>query len=263
LEYKAMTEETTVQSTSQADGEETQLDVNQSQESSASENGQESEAQETTGQKEEGKDPNGWAIKRIGELTRARHDAERKASDATGEAARYRALVEQMRQESGAEQGQLQQPAPQQPQDIDALVEQRATQKAQQEQIQARGKSVATVGETEFSDWGTAVQTLDALGISDSQVSSLLGMEDAHKVIYTLGKNPEEAARILSLPPVEQGRALERLALKAAQPAAKAVSKAPAPISPVDSNVSGEVDPAKMSMAEWAKWREKNAKTRF
>lgn len=257
-----MTEETTVQSTSQADGEETQLDVNQSQESSASENGKESEAQDQNGQKEEGKDPNGWAIKRIGELTRQRHDAERKASEASGEAARYRALVDQMRQESGSELVSKD-PVSQSPQDIETLVEQRATQKAQQEQIQARGKSVATVGETEFPDWGTAVQTLDALGINDSQVSALLGMEDAHKVIYTLGKNPEEAVRILSLPPVEQGRALERLALKAAQPAAKAVSKAPAPITPVDSNVSGEVDPAKMSMDEWAKWRAKTAKTRF
>lgn len=257
-----MTEETTVQSTSQADGEETQLDVNQSPESSTSENGQESEAQDQNGQKEEGKDPNGWAIKRIGELTRARHDAERKASDAAGEAARYRALVEQMQKESGSEPASKDL-APQSPQDIDALVEQRATQKAQQEQIQGRGKSVATVGETEFQDWGTAVQTLDALGISDSQVSAILGMEDAHKVIYTLGKNPEEAARILSLPPVQQGRELERLALKSSQPAAKAVSKAPAPITPVDSNVSGEVDPSKMSMEEWVKWREKTAKTRF
>lgn len=257
------TEETTVQSTSQ-EGEQTQQDVNQSPESSTSESGQETEGQEQASQSQEGKDPNGWAIKRIGELTRQRHDAERKADSAASEAARYRALVEQMRQESGVDQGQQQQPlAQQQPQDIEALVEQRATQKAQQEHIQARGKSVATTGETEFPDWGTAVQTLDALGINDSQVSVLLGMEDAHKVIYTLGKNPEEAVRILSLPPVEQGRALERLALKAAQPAAKAVSKAPAPITPVDSNVSGETDPAKMSMEQWAKWREKTAKTRF
>lgn len=257
-----MTEETAVQSTSQADGEETQLDVNESLESSASENGQEPDKQEQEGQQQEGKEPPAWALKRIGELTRQRHDAERKLSEASGEAARYRALVEQMRQESGVEQGQQQQ-TQQQPQDIEALVEQRATQKAQQEQIQARGRSVATVGETEFPDWGTAVQTLDAIGISDSQVSALLGMEDAHKVIYTLGKNPEEAARILSLPAVQQGRELERLALKAAQPAAKAVSNAPAPITPVDSNVSAEVDPSKMSMDEWVKWRNKNAKTVF
>jgi predicted RNase H-like nuclease (RuvC/YqgF family) len=262
LEYKAMTEETAVQSTSQADGEETQLDVNESQESSAGESGEEAESQEQTSQQQEGKDPNGWALKRIREITRQKHDAERKANEASGEAARYRALVEQMRKESGIEPAQ-QQALSQDPQDIEALVEQRATQKAQQEQIQARGKSVATVGETEYPDWGAAVQTLDALGISNDQVSAILGMDDAHKVIYSLGKNPEEAARILSLPAVQQGRELERLALKAAQPAAKAVSKAPAPITPVDSNVSAEVDPSKLSMEEWVKWREKNAKTRF
>lgn len=258
-----MTEETAVQSTSQADGEETQLDVNESQESSASETGQETEGQEQASQQQEGKDPNGWALKRIGELTRQKHDATRQVAEAQSEAARYRALVEQMRQESGVEPGQQPQQQAQQPQNIEALVQQRATQIAQQEQIQARGKSVASVGETEFPDWGQAVRTLDALGINDSQVSALLGMDDAHKVIYSLGKNPEEAARILSLPPVQQGRELERLALKAAQPAAKAVSKAPAPITPVDSNVSAEADPSKMSMEEWVKWRNKNATTRF
>lgn len=257
------TEETTVQSTSQ-EGEQTQQDVNQSLESSANENGETQEAQGTTEAKEEGKDPNGWALKRIGELTRQRHEAERKAETATSEAARYRALMEQMKADPGAEIDQQQrQPQQQQPQDIDALVEARATQKAQQDQIQARGKSVATTGEAAYPDWASAVQNLDALGISDSQVSALLGMDDAEKVIYSLGKNPEEAARILSLPPVEQGRALERLALKAAQPAAKAVSNAPAPITPVDSNVSGDIDPSKLSMEEWVKWRNKNATTRF
>jgi hypothetical protein len=88
-------------------------------------------------------------------------------------------------------------------------------------------------------------------------------MEDAHKVIYALGKNPEEASRILALSPVQQGRELERLALKAGQPATKAVSKAPAPITPVDGSTTVEKDPSKMSTDEWMKWRNKTTKTRF
>jgi hypothetical protein len=210
-------------------------------------------------QSQEGKDPNGWALKRINELTRQRHEAERTAQTKSGEAERYRLLVEQMR---NGEQGDQPQVPGQQP-NIDEMVNQRAKQIAQQQAMAERGQSVAKIGGEAFPDFQTAVQTLDALGISQDSVESILGMDDAHKVLYTLGKNPEEAARILSLPPLQQGRELERLALKAGQPAPKAVSKAPAPISPVDGSLTVETDPSKMSTDEWMKWRAKNTTTRF
>ena len=244
-------------STASQDGESTQPDVNESLESSTSENG-EVTTTEASAEQEDGKDPNGWAVKRIGDLTRQRHEAERKATAATDEAARYRMLVEQMqRGETPDVNTTGEQP------NIDDLVTKRAGEIAQQQQMAERGQSVSKVGAEEYPDFMKAVTTLDALGISGDQVQSLLGMDDAHKVIYSLGKNPEEALRILSLPPVQQGRELERLALKAGQPAAKAVSKAPAPITPVDGSTTVETDPSKMSTDEWMKWRAKNTKTRF
>lgn len=252
-----MTDESQVHSTSQ-DAESTQPDVTDQLDQSTSEPTADTGAEEQSSESQEGKDPNAWALKRISELTRQRHEAERKAEASTGEAARYRMLVEQLRAGGEADATDI---TPQQP-NIDELVEKRAAEKAQHQAIADRGQSVSKVGAEQYPDFQSAVITLDALGISQDSVESILGMDDAHKVIYALGKNPEEASRILSLPPVQQGRELERLALKSAQPAPKAVSKAPAPITPIDSSATVETDPSKMSMAEWAKWREKNSKSR-
>ena len=252
-----MTDESQVHTTSQ-DAESTQPDVTEQLDQSTSDTAQPTDSAQEPTDTQEGRDPNAWALKRISELTRQRHEAERKAEASTGEAARYRMLVEQLRAGGEADATDV---TPQQP-NIDELVERRAAEKAQHQAIAERGQSVSKVGAEHYPDFQSAVVTLDALGISQDSVESILGMDDAHKVIYALGKNPEEASRILSLPPVQQGRELERLALKAAQPAPKAVSKAPAPITTIDGSTKVETDPSKMSMAEWAKWREKNSKSR-
>jgi len=255
-----MSEESEVLASSAGqEGESTQPDVTEALDQSTSENGKSTEAPETAEATEEGKDPNGWALKRIGALTAKSHEAERSAAAARGEAERYRLLVEQMRRGETPETITDPGTAP----NIDELVTKRATELSQQQQIVERGQSVSKVGTEAYPDFMSAVITLDALGISGDQVQSLLGMEDAHKVIYTLGKNPEEASRILSLPLLQQGRELERLASKSNNPAPKAVSKAPPPITPVSSTSTVEADPSSMSTSDWMKWRAKNAKTIF
>lgn len=253
-----MSEENVEASTATQDAESTQPDVTEELDQSTSKPEGDQSEQEQAGNTEDGKDPNGWALKRIGALTAKSHEAVREAQAAKAEAERYRLLVEQMQR---GEEPVVTQPG-QQP-NIDELVTKRATELAQQQQMAERGQSVSKVGAEAYPDFMSAVTTLDALGISGEQVNSLLGMDDAHKVIYALGKNPEEAERILALPPLQQGRELERMASKAVQPAPRAVSKAPAPITPVDGSTTVEKDPSKMSMDEWTKWREKNTKTRF
>lgn len=254
-----MTLETDTQaSTAGQEGESTQPDVNLELEPSTSQPGDAPNADSQADANEEGKDPNGWAIKRIGTLTAKTHDAERRATAAQGEVERYRLLVEQLQR--GETPDPVAQPG-QQP-NIDELVNKRAGEIAQQQAIAERGASVSKTGAEAFPDFMSAVSTLDALGISGEQVQSLLGMDDAHKVIYSLGKNPEEAARILVLPPLQQGRELERLSAKSPQAAPKAVSKAPAPINPVNGSTTVETDPSKMTTDEWMKWRAAQAKTR-
>lgn len=255
-----MTDEASVHPTSQ-EGESTQQDVTTLDQSTST--GEEVElTPEQQAEKDEAakaKDPNAWAVKRIGDLTRQRHEAERKAEQKDQEIARYKALFDQKQKDEGVDT--ITPNAS--PEAIDALVEQRAQEKARAQASQERGQSVAKQGAETYTDFTHAVQTLDALGITNDQVASLLGMDDAHSVIYHLGKNPEEAVRILSLPPLQQGRELERLSAKASKaPAPPAVSKAPNPITPVDSNATASKDQAKMTTAEWMAWRNKTAKTR-
>lgn len=256
-----MTEETTQVHTTSQEAEPTQPDViDEQSDQSTDESGENTEATGQAEKEDGGKDPNGWALKRIGALTAKSHEAERREQAAKGEAERYRLLVEQMQRGETPETVT----APGEQPNIDELVAKRAEELSQKKAMAERGQSVSKVGAEAFPDFMSAVQTLDALGISGDQVNSLLGMDDAHKVIYSLGKNPEEAARILALPPLQQGRELERLASKPAPVAPpKAVSKAPAPITPVDGGTTADVDPSKMSMDDWAKWRAKTAKTRF
>jgi hypothetical protein len=255
-----MSEETLqVHSTGQ-EAEPTQPDVTDQLDQSTSEtDSQSNDAQQPDNQ--EGKDPTAWARKRIDQLTAQKHETARELESAKNEAARYRMLVEQLQQ--GGDNADKPKVPGQEP-NIDELVERRASEKAQQQAMVERGQSVAKTGAEQFTDFQDAVQTLDALGITSEQVQSLLGMDDAHAVIYNLGKNPEEAARILAMSPLQQGRELERLAAKAAKgPAPKAVSNAPAPVRPLDSASAGEKDPSKMSAAEWMAWREKTSKVRI
>lgn len=254
-----MTEETTQVHPTSQEAESTQPDVQLDQ--STSENGEESQNEEGQGEQQEGKDPNAWALKRINSLTAQKHEAERLAQAKAGEAERYRMLVEQFQRGETPESLSAK---PESEQNIDELVTKRAQEIAQQQEIAARGASVSKAGSEQFADFQSAVQTLDAIGITGEQVHALLGMDDAHKVIYILGKDPDEASRILSLPPLQQGRELERLASKPAPVAPpKAVSKAPAPVKPVDGGTTADVDTSKMSMEEWAKWRAKSTKNRF
>lgn len=228
-------------------------------ESAAGELGNEQGAESQPENEDGGKDPNGWALKRISQLTQQRHEAERKAQAKESEAERYRLLLEQTQR--GDKQTDTVTVPGEQP-NIDELVTKRATELEQQRAMADRGQSVSKTGTDAYPDFMSAVQTLDALGISVEQVQSLLGMDDAHNVIYSLGKNPDEAQRILSLPPLQQGRELERLASKPIPaPAARPVSKAPKPVTPVDSSAGAEADPSKMSAKDWMAWREKTRKT--
>jgi hypothetical protein len=91
-------------------------------------------------------------------------------------------------------------------------------------------------------------------GLTPALLEAVTQLPDAHKVLHQLGQNMDEAARILSLPPVPMAVALARLSQSPAK--AKPVSNAPPPIKPIDGAPTGSKDPEDMDMDEWIKWRE-------
>jgi len=93
--------------------------------------------------------------------------------------------------------------------------------------------------------------------ISDAIISSDLGPQ----LYYELSKNKSELDRINSLPDykalIEIGKFEERISKASVKKETAVVSKAPAPISPVNTSSSGKAykDPDKMNLQEYKQWR--------
>ncbi|MNM96425.1 hypothetical protein D3C81_1089010 [compost metagenome] len=192
------------------------------------------------------KKPDAWVQKRIDQLTREKYEARSAVEAAQQERDHYRRLIEA---QQGGEQPQAPQPPAQDPYQL-------AEQIRQQERFNDACNRTLEQGKAEFQDFEAAISNLSLLGnIPPDFLQAVTDLEKPAAVLYALASDLDAAARIMALPPIQQGRELERLALKAAAPKSIPVSKAPAPIAPVDGSASVETDPDKMSMSDWVKWR--------
>lgn len=254
LGNKAMTTENLAETTDQ------QEEIVDEQSQGAVSSTDEATVQESQVQEEESRNKTPeWVQRRFNEMTRDRHEAQRKADAAIQEAATYRQLVEAMR--NGEETPN--QPVVKAPVNDDERIREAAQKLNQAEQFNTRCNSVYETGKAEFPDFEQAVQNLGMLGVTQEFLAGAVGLDDAHKVLHALGSNPDEASRILSLPALQQGRELERLASKAPAKVVKPVSRAPAPISTtVDGSGGSTKDPSKMTMEEFAKWRNSQPRKR-
>jgi hypothetical protein len=98
------------------------------------------------------------------------------------------------------------------------------------------------------------------LPVTDAMAQTIQASEIGPDVIYWLGSNPKEAARISALPGLLQAREIGKIEAKlATNPPVKKTSTAPAPIAPVAARASGSsaydtTDPRSiktMSTSEW------------
>jgi hypothetical protein len=153
---------------------------------------------------------------------------------------------------------------------IDWKVDQRT---AQREQVSTRQQAVSRfvvqqqTAASEYPDWDEVMEDALQLPASPAVEEAILYSDIGPDLQYHLAKNPQEAMRLNSLPPILAARqigiieariAAEKAARKAAPPAPPAVSKAPDPITPVGGRGVVEVDPSKMSDKEFAEWRRKS-----
>jgi hypothetical protein len=92
--------------------------------------------------------------------------------------------------------------------------------------------------------------------------ATVMDSEMGPQIIYHLGKNPEKAAKIARMNPVQQGAAIGRLEaeLTAAKPKTQKtptnnITRAPNPPTPTQGRGNTpSVDPSKMSAKEWIEW---------
>lgn len=150
---------------------------------------------------------------------------------------------------------------PMTPADIDRLVDLRAQEQARIQTFNQACDKTAEVGAREFPDFKQAVGTLQALGMMQPETVQVVldaAGENAHKVLYQLGKNPEEAERVLSLSPIKMAVELSKLGASAPGKQPPPLSKAPDPIKPISGNAVVTPDDGKLSDDEW--WRRYNSR---
>lgn len=154
---------------------------------------------------------------------------------------------------------------------VNARLQEQETQRQRQErerqQQQEREQTYQSLqeklseGAAKYDDFEDVVYD-ESVPITDSMAEAMADSENAADIAYHLGSNPKEAARIAGLSATKQAREITRLegrlASQQAQPSQKRQTKAPAPTQRVrGSGDRGTVDPDKMSMDEYVRWRRK------
>lgn len=105
--------------------------------------------------------------------------------------------------------------------------------RVEQEQAATTFKQREAVVREKYEDFEEVAYD-PSLPITEAMAQTIQASELGGEMIYHLGKNRKEAARIAALPPFLQAKELGRLEGKlAAEPPAKQTSSAPEPISPV------------------------------
>lgn len=268
-----------------AGGDPAESDEQQGEPSAPEEEAQEQEQEGDDGNEPEGEPkPKESAVqKRINEITRARREAET-------EAATLRKLLIEQRQAQDQQSKPVEPQAPQAPvppkqedfQDFAAYQEamldhrvevklfQRDQQSRQQAEAQQRQTSQAQAaqesqqraakmieaGRGKFDDFD--VVALDPNVPLTAAMAEAISLEDSvgPDVAYYLGKRPEEAKRIASLPPAKQLMEIGRLAERITAAGKKNITKAPPPIKPTGGRTKVVVDESKLSDAEWLRRQE-------
>lgn len=214
---------------------------------------------------------------RMSELAQARKAAEKRADDL---AAALKIMAENQQQGVTTSTKTADDPRPsrdkfENPDDYDgALIEWSARQATKVAQAETR-KALETekVKETQtkiVEEWNkkaakaaekypdfNEVAFSDDVSITIAMSHVILTAENGDDLVYHLGKNPEEAARIAALPVAQQGFAMGQLASKIGK---STVSKAPDPMKRVGSNAAASGKTANdESMEEYAARRNKEA----
>jgi len=219
---------------------------------------------------------NPWFQNRINVLTKEKADARREAEAARLEAQRIKEELNKLRTtKPSGESGTGTNTGTVDNETFQTLVEKVAEQKARQalqekeyadKATQAYNKGRTEYGEQEFR---SAADNLNLAGVLDPSnalfVSTVLELDNAHKVLYHLGQNPEEAQSLAALPVARMAVELAKLDTKLGKPPSKAVSSAPAPVTPVNTGratVAYNLDDPRLPMEEYIKRRTEQRESR-
>jgi hypothetical protein len=189
--------------------------------------------------------------KRFDQLTRERHEGRR----------REEAMEARLAQLTPAQAPSQQAPVGMVPaSDVRAMVEREVSQIGFVKECNL----IADAGKAKFSDFQDAHTNFTMLDRNmDAFLEGIasLGTDVGAKIYYEIGKDPDEAERILSMPPVKMAMELAKRANAAPKPIP--VSKVPDPIKPVQgANTRSDAEPDGKDPRVWAKWFNENRNKR-
>lgn len=194
-----------------------------------------------------------WQERRLAQITRQRHEAERRASLVERENAELKAALAKA---AGVDPENVA-PAGGRFSVTAEEFQKGVSEAAAKQRFDDLCNDIYQQGEDEFGNYAGAIQNFSKIGgLSPVLVEAAAEIGDAHKIIHALAEDLDEAARLAELPPIRMAAALAKYAGKIKKTAAPRVSAAPPPITPVTGTVAPSVDPEKMSPQEWRAWRE-------
>lgn len=190
-----------------------------------------------------------WVSDRIKELTRKRKEAERRAERAE----------RKLQEAQNASLDDL---------DYEEQIAERTIRRTRQEALENEREAISDLAREAFSESEAIARTKYAdydavtrnpnLTLTESMAALAMDSDVGPELVYHLGKNPQEAARIAALPLERQAREFGRLEAKLTAPK-PIIAPPPDPITPISGGGSApQKDPNKMSMAEYAAWRAAN-----
>lgn len=95
-----------------------------------------------------------------------------------------------------------------------------------------------------------------SLPVSDAMAEAIQSSDIGPQLLYHLGQNPQEAARIAGLPPYLAAMELGRLSARLTAPQPRRNPSAPAPVKPLGGGEGlANTDPLKLSPDDWARQR--------
>jgi hypothetical protein len=133
----------------------------------------------------------------------------------------------------------------------------------QQMQLAERQKAFhAKAEKLEIPDFVDVVYNPD-LKLSQDMVDIAFDSDKGPEILYYLGKNPAESARIASMDKARAGYEIGRLEAALALPPAKIISGAPTPIKPISGGGEPpQMDQEKMTPEQWRDWRNEQLRSR-
>lgn len=217
---------------------------------------------ETSLRDDKGRYKKGSAQDRIGELTRARREAERERDF-------YKGLVSQPTPTSPVEGAAK--PTPDSFDSYDeyteALTDWKIDQREAKRSTETSQRTEALVQQANWTSKLEAAAVIlpdyaDVVGSSEVPIAphvgqALMDSDRGPELAYHMAQNPDVAERLNKLSPIKAAMELGRLETALAAPAAKPTTKAPAPITPIRPASARQADPAKMTTEEYVEFRRK------